>query len=135
MSALLVSQILLAITAFHVRSAVARGLMVAVAAVALVSVNPSLADNARANLVAAVKEKLRWENWRYSLGLDSENDYLRRYFGCHISALIYLDRHNSTGNVIDNWSMWYDFPVVLYERGSQFRDFPSAARGSCYGEG
>ena len=72
MSALVVSQILLAITVFHVRSAVARGLMVAVAAVALVSVNPSLADNARANLVAAVKEKLRWENWRYSLGLDRE---------------------------------------------------------------
>jgi hypothetical protein len=129
MSAVVTAAILLAITLVQLRALLPRLALVAAAVAAIVLTNTHIVDPTRANLGYATKAKLRWSTWRYALGLESKTDYLQPYFGCHLTAMHYLEQRRLTGNVVDNWTRWHDFVLTIYESGNKFRNFTSTDRG------
>jgi hypothetical protein len=64
---------------------------------------------------------------RYTVGLRSRNDYLRRYFGCQVDAVNTLARRRLRGGV----ALWYLDPTIYYARENRLRpihvDGPTAA--------
>jgi hypothetical protein len=126
-SAIVVGTILLAVALDQLTSWTWRAAMIGASVLAVVLGNPNILEEPEGTLKHAVAVKIRWDALKYSLGQESETDYLRPLFGCHISAILHLDTQQLAGNVIDNWSHWHDYPLWFYERENRFRGFP--ARG------
>jgi hypothetical protein len=130
MSAVVTAAILLAITLVHLRAVLPRLTLVAAALAAIIFTNTGDIDPTRANLSDAAKAKLRWGTWAYALGRETKTEYLEPYFGCHITALQYLEQRHLKGNVVDNWTQWHDLDLTIYESGNDFRNFTSTDRGA-----
>jgi hypothetical protein len=130
MSAVVTAAILLGITLVHLRAVLPRLTLVAAALAAIVFTSTDDLDPTRANLSDAAKGKVRWGTWAYALGRETKTEYLEPYFGCHISALQYLEQRHLKGNVVDNWTQWHDSDLTIYESGNDFRNFTSTERGA-----
>jgi hypothetical protein len=130
MSAVVTAAILLGITLVHLRAVLPRLALVAAALAAIIFTNSGDIDPTPANLSDAAKGKLRWGTWAYALGRETKTEYLEPYFGCHITALQYLEQRHVNGDVIDNWTQWHDLDLTIYESGNDFRSFTSTARGA-----
>jgi Dolichyl-phosphate-mannose-protein mannosyltransferase len=130
MSAVVTAAILLAITLAHVRAVVPRLALVAAALAAIVFTNTHIVDPTYGNLSYAAKVKLRWWTWAYALGRETKTEYLQPYFGCHFTALQYLEQRHLQGNVVDNWTQWHDFGLTIYESGNKFLNFATTDRSA-----
>jgi hypothetical protein len=130
MSALITAAILLAITLVHLRGVLARFAVAATAVAAIVFTNIGIVDPRPGNISYTTKVKLRYSTWAYALGRESRTEYLQPYFGCHLTALHYLQQRHLGGNVIDNWTQWHDAVLTIYESGNKFRNFSSTDRGA-----
>ncbi|TML80177.1 MAG: hypothetical protein E6G09_15120 [Actinobacteria bacterium] len=130
MSAVITAAILLAIALVHLRGLLPRLGLVTAAIAAIVFTNIGIVDPRPANISYTTKVKLRYSTWAYALGRESTTEYLQPYFGCHLTALHYLEQRHLTGNVIDNWTQWHDAVLTIYESGNKFRNFASTDRGA-----
>jgi dolichyl-phosphate-mannose-protein mannosyltransferase len=128
MSAVITAAVLLGITLVHLRALIPRLALVATALAAIVFTNAHIVDPTHGNLSYAAKIKLRWGTWAYALGRETKTEYLQPYFGCHFTALQYLEQRHLKGNVIDNWTQWHDAVLTIYESGNKFRNFASTER-------
>ena len=129
-SAVITAAILLAIALVHLRGLLPRLGLVTAAIAAIVFTNIGIVDPRPANISYTTKVKLRYSTWAYALGRESTTEYLQPYFGCHLTALHYLEQRHLTGNVIDNWTQWHDAVLTIYESGNKFRNFASTDRGA-----
>jgi hypothetical protein len=74
--------------------------------------------------------KLQASRLKYSLGLESETEFLTRQFGCTYRIVRALETRPGRGKVIDNWSQWHDPPVTYYARKHPFKPFTSDSRSA-----
>jgi hypothetical protein len=130
MSAVITAAVLLAITVVHLRGLLPRLALVTATVAAIGFTNIGIIDLRPANLSYTAKVKLRYATWAYALGRESTTEYLQPYFGCHLTAVRYLEQRHLAGNVIDNWTQWHDAVLTVYESGNKFRNFASTDRGA-----
>ena len=56
----------------------------------------------------------------YALGVENQHQFLERHFGCNYSVIRYLEEDGLSGNVIDNWSVWFAPSVSFYAENNSF---------------
>jgi hypothetical protein len=98
--------------------------MAAAAAVAVAAASPYF-DISVDRLVQEGKTKLRASQWRYTLGIETKDEYLERHFGCQYQAVAFMNRRRLRGDVVDNWTVWHDPPVGYYAEDNRFVPLPS----------
>lgn len=72
------------------------------------------------SLKAQARATLRTPELRVVFGRTPESEYLYSTFGCQYSAIDYLDREQLDGNVMDNWTIWHDPSLAMFEDRNRF---------------
>lgn len=57
---------------------------------------------------------------QYGLGNISEKEFLYRNLGCQFQIIDYLYTNNLSGNVVDNWSAWFEPSTSFYTSRNKF---------------
>jgi hypothetical protein len=126
MPAAIVAMILVAVAAVQLPREVLPALAVLAYVVSFVAY-PQIGRTVVLELPEVVKAKIHASRLKYPLGLESQDEFLTRQFGCRYELIRRLDHLGASGNVVDNWSQ-YDLPIAHYIRDNRFVPFTSASR-------
>jgi hypothetical protein len=113
MSPVVVALLLAAIVLTQWRGRFARIATAGVAAAALLAGAPAFADRLD-RVPDALRSIVRTPELRYTLGAQDRDAYLEERFGCRYAALAWLRDHGARGNVVDNWTRFFDTPLFVY---------------------
>jgi hypothetical protein len=119
--------IVLAVVLGNARGALAV-VTVVIAAIAVFVLDSELALN-RSALRSGLESKVWGPAQRYALGLMDKRTYLEGAFGCRYGALSYVQGRDPAAKVVDNWSIWYEPRLSVYEGENTFINYASRRRG------
>jgi hypothetical protein len=113
MSAVVVALLLAAIVLTEWRGRFARVATAGVAAAALLAGAPEFKDRLD-RTPDALRALARTPEMQYTLRAQDRDAYLEDRFGCRSAALVWLRDHRARGNVVDNWTRFFDTPLFVY---------------------